>query len=123
MNLNSEQLQILRHMLGIDVDDTPNPSEYRDYYCANRDDPALWEMANLGAVERYASDRHYDWYRTTDAGKAAARASQRAMLLPKPKRIYLRWLSISDVCPDLTFRDFLTQPGYAETRRAAQRPA
>lgn len=43
MNLNSEQLQILRHMLGIDVDDTPNPREYRDYYCASRDDPALWD--------------------------------------------------------------------------------
>lgn len=119
MNLNSEQLQILRHMLGIDRDDTPNPREYRDYYCASRDDPVLWEMANLGVVERYASDRYYDWYRTTDAGKAAARASQRAMLLPKPKRIYLRWLSIRDACPDLTFLDFLTQPEYAETRRAA----
>lgn len=90
MNLSNEHLKILRHMLGIDVDDTPNPREYRDYYCSNRDDPVLWEMANLGVVERYASDRYYDWYRTTDAGKDAARASQRAMLLPKPKRIYLR---------------------------------
>lgn len=119
VQLNDEQLRILRHMLGIDVDDTPNPSEYRDYYCANRDDPVLCGMAGLGVVERYASDHHYDWYRTTGVGKAVARASQRAMLLPKPKRIYLRWLSISDVRPDLTFRDFLTQPEYAETRRTA----
>lgn len=119
MKLTDEQLRILRHMLGIDVNDTPDPPEYRDYYCANPGDPQMHELVGLGVVRLRATRDGYEWFETTHTGKAEARASQRAMLLPKSKRIYLRWLSISDVRPDLTFRDFLTRPDCADARRAA----
>lgn len=119
MSLTSEQLSILRHMLGINVCDTPAPPEYRDYYCANPNDPDLHKLARLGLVRLYSTRDGYEWFATTDAGKAAARASQRAMLLPKPKRVYRRWLSVSDALPDLTFRDFITRDEFAEIRRAA----
>lgn len=114
-----EQLRILRHMLGIDVKDQPNPPEYRDYYCACPGDPELHEMARLGLVELYAVRQGYEWFKTTGAGKAAARASQQSMLLPKRKRVYLRFLSASDCFPDLTFKRFLTDPFFAEARKAA----
>lgn len=119
MTLTDEQLRILRHMLGIDVNDTPSPQEYRDYYCANPGDANLHELASVGMVTMYSTHGGYEWFKTTDAGKSAARASQQAMLLPKPKRAYLRWLSISDVLPDLTFRDFLTRREFADVRKAA----
>jgi len=119
MKLSNEQLRILRHMLGIDVCDTPRPNEYRDYYCANPGDERLLDLQRLGMVEKYRVAAGYEWFTTTDAGKAAARASQQAMLLPKRRRIYLRWLSVKDACPDLTFRDYLVRPEFADDRKAA----
>lgn len=119
MKLTDEQLRILRHMLGIDVDDATNPPEYRDYYCANPGDAELHAMVTLGLVRLYATRGGYEWFTTTDTGKSAARLSQRAMLLPKPKRVYRRWLSVSDALPDLTFRDFLTRSEFADIRKAA----
>ena len=41
MNLTDEQLQTLRHMLGIDKPDEREPEPYRDYYCASRGDANL----------------------------------------------------------------------------------
>ena len=116
--MTDEQLSVLRHMLGIDVNDTRDPPEYRDYYCANPGNALLHGMADLGLVELYRTDGGYEWFCTTDTGKAAARASQRAMLLPKSKRIYRRWLSVSDALPDLTFRDFLTRREFVDIRKA-----
>lgn len=117
--MTDEQLRILRHMLGINVSDTPRPAEYRDYYCANPGKPALHELARMGMVVPYSTRDGYEWFKTTDSGKDKARASQRAMLLPKSKRVYLRWLSIRDVVPDLTFRDFITQREFEDVRKAA----
>lgn len=119
MKLSDEQLSILRHMLGINVRDTPKPQEYRDYYCAEPGDAELHELARLGMVEMYATQGGYEWFRTTETGKSAARASQQARLLPKPKRVYRRWLAIRDADADLTFRDFLTDPAWDEVRRTA----
>lgn len=118
MELTEHHMQILRHMLGIDVTDVRSPKEYRDYFCACHGDADLAELAAAGMVKMYDKCSQYEWFTTTDAGKAAARASQRARLQTKSKRMYSRFLDISDCRPDLTFREFLTSPDYADTRSA-----
>ena len=119
MKLTDEQLQTLRHMLGIDKPDERAPEPYRDYYCASRGDVYLAELARIGAVRLYRQCEHYDWYTTTDAGRAAAIASHRKIRLRKSARVYSRYLDIADVHADLTFREFLTSPDYASARAAA----
>ncbi len=117
--LTPQQEHILRHMLGIDDASKRNPTEYRDYYCANPGDPELHELARLGLVRLYRTDASYEWFTTTDAGKAAARAAHRRSLYPKKKRVYLRFLNASDAIADLTFHEFLTSPEFAQARREA----
>lgn len=122
---SEEQLRILRHMLGID-DARKRIAPYRNYYCANPGDERLHELARLGAVEMYrrtteAEGGDYEWFTTTDAGRAAAIASQKARYFhpKKSKRVYSAFLDVSDCLPDLTFKQFLTDPQFAETRRRA----
>lgn len=117
--LTPEQEHILRHMLGIDDPAKKNPKPYRDYYCANPCERDLHELARLGLVTMYSAHGGYEWFTTTDAGKAAAFASQERIRYPKKKRMYLAWLHLSDVICDLTFKQFLTAPEFAEHRRNA----
>mgnify|MGYP003588762593 CR=1 FL=1 len=119
MDLTDEQLRKLRHMLGIDKPEERDPKPYRDYYCANKGNADLLQMARQGAVRLYRQCEDYDWYTTTEAGKAAAIVSHRKIRLPKSKRMYSKFLDIADVHADLTFREFLTSPAYAEARAAA----
>lgn len=116
-SLTVAQLQTLRHMLGIDVTDRADPVPYRDYYAAALGDPELIAMEQVGAVTCFHRDGHYDWYRCTDAGRAAAIVSQRNMLEPKAQRRYARFLEVADAHPGLTFRDFLTSPLYERARQ------
>jgi hypothetical protein len=96
---------------------------YRDYFCAAPGDAELVELEQLGMVRCYRrgtegdSCRGYYWYRTTDAGRAVAFASHRATRHSKKRRVYLKWLSVSDACPDLTFGEFLKSSEWAEERR------
>lgn len=117
--LTPEQLRTLRHMLGIDRPDMAKPVPYRDYYCANPGDPELHELARLGMVRLYSTHGSYEWFCCTDAGRAAAIASHKAIRHTKAKRLYRRYLDISDCFPDLTFKRFLTDPQFADTRRTA----
>lgn len=119
LTFTAEQEHVLMHMLGIDDPSKAQPQEYRDYYCANPGDPELHELARLGLVRLYRTDASYEWFTTTDAGKVAARAAHRRSIYPKKKRIYLRFLTASDAIPDLTFKQFLTLPEFAEARRNA----
>ena len=107
------------HMLGIDDPSKARPKEYRDYYCANPGDAALHELARIGLVEMYSAHGGYEWFATTDAGKAAARAAHRRSLYPKAKRRYIAWLRLSDMITGLTFHEFLTSPEFAQARREA----
>lgn len=117
--LTPEQEHILRHMLGIDDPAKNNPKPYRDYYCANPDERDLHELARLGLIRMYSAHGGYEWFTTTDTGKAAAFASQKRIRYPKKRRVYLAFLHISDCCADLTFREFLTSPDFADARRDA----
>lgn len=119
LDLSPEQLDTLRHMLGINTPDDREPKPYRDYYCANRDDPKLKALANAGAVRLYSQRDSYDWYCCTDAGRVAAMRSHRTIRRTKGQRIYSRFLDVSDCCPDLTFRQFLTDAEFAQIRREA----
>ena len=119
MHLTDEQLRTLRHMLGIDDPHMPKPKPYRDYFCANPGDKKMLELVDLGMVDKYAVQGGYEWFQTTDAGRAAAIASHRKIRLPKATRVYSKFLDVRDCFPDLTFHEFITDPQFAETRRAA----
>jgi len=122
--LTDDQLHTLRHMLGINTPDDRKPRPYRDYAAVNPGDPEFGELERLGAVERinkpvpsWASD--YEWYQCTEAGKAAAMASHRKIRKGKPQRVYSAYLSCRDCFPDLTFKEFLTDPEFDEVRKQA----
>ena len=119
MSLTPEQLRILRHMLGIETPRDRFPAPYRDYYCANPGKPALHELQALGMVRLYSTRDGYEWWCTTDAGRAAAMASHKTIRYSKPRRTYIKWLDIKDCFADLTFREFLTHPDFAASRREA----
>ena len=118
MTLSDDQLQTLRHMLGIDDPQMREPKPYRDYYCANPGDQKMRALLDAGAVVMYRRDS-YEWFTCTELGREAAIRSHKTIRAPKASRVYSRFLDVSDVCPDLTFKQFLTDPDFAETRRLA----
>jgi len=122
INCTSEQLDTLRHMLGINDPRQRVPDPYRNYAAVIHGDPHFILLAQAGLVERYRiaqTDGEHDYYRCTDAGKAAAMKSYKTIRLSKSKRVYLKFLDLKDVFPDLEFRNYLVDPRFAETRRNA----
>lgn len=117
--LNPYQLRTLRHMLGIDKPEMDRPEPYRNYYCANPGEAEMLELVRLGAIELYDTRDGYEWYRCTDAGRAAAIASHKTIRYSPAKRRYIRFLDVKDCYPDLTFREFLTNPMYKSARGAS----
>jgi hypothetical protein len=116
MTLRCEQLQILRHMLGIDHPGVRHPLPYRNYYCATPADAHLHELQRLGAVRLYDIRNGYEWFCCTDAGRAAAMASVRSLRKPQRQRRYAAFLNLKDCWPDLTFRTFLTDKALRRVR-------
>lgn len=114
--LTSEELRILRHMLGIDKPHVRHPKPYRNYYCANPGDPELHALMAAGAVRLYSQSGGYESFTCTEAGRIAAVESQRTIRLGKPKRLYRAFLDVSDSWPDLTFKQFLTDPSLRRLR-------
>lgn len=113
----AEQLDTLRHMLGINKRERCKP--YRDHYCANEGDPHLVAMASVGLVRlarRPSPGLPYETYVTTPLGRKLAIESQRTMLLSPAKQRYVDFLNARDADPDLTFRDFLKRTGSAPMR-------
>ena len=122
LHCTPHQLDVLRHMMGINDSYQATPRPYRNYAAVCPADPCYAEMVQAGLVERYGTATgpdDYDYYRCTEAGKTAAMASHKAIRLSKPKRMYAKFLALSDVFPDLQFRDFLVDPRFAESRRNA----
>lgn len=116
LQLAAAQLATLRHMLGITDPFADRPEPYRNYYCANAEDPHLHALADLGAVELYGQRDGYEWFRCTEAGRAAALASFPTIQKPRGKRRYQRFLSVAEAVPGLTFLQFLTDPQFVEYR-------
>jgi hypothetical protein len=121
MQLTSEQLSTLRHILGINTPWDRIPKPYRNHAAVVPGDSEYVELERLGMVENCGkpSWSEYDFYRCTDAGKLAAMQSYRDIRYSKEKRRYYAFLSVSDYCPDLTFHQFLTHPEYKEIRENA----
>jgi hypothetical protein len=122
MNLSPDQLHTLRHMLGINTPNDRLPKPHRDYAAVCPGDPQFAELERLGAVECYrrpCPGFEYDYFRCTPAGRAAAMASHKTIRRTKSQRIYSKFLDVSDALQDLTFREFLTLPEFAECRRSA----
>lgn len=122
MNLTDDQLDTLRHMLGINDPDLRESKPYRNYYAACPGDPKLAALAETGAVRLSHGPRPglpYDCYVCTVSGIQAAIQSHRTIRRTKAQRTYSKYLDHSDVCPDLTFREFLTLPEFAAARREA----
>lgn len=113
---------MLRHMLGINDPSLPWPPRcWRDYAAVEPGDPLFVHMQERGLVRLTSRARgpfSFDYYATTEAGKELALSTFKAMQWSKSKRRYCGWLRISDAVPDLSFRDYLTKPEYAEHRSA-----
>ena len=119
MTPTKKQLDTLRHMLGINDRFSKEPKPCRDYYAAPLGDVEMWQMAEAGFVERYATTKVYEWYRTTPAGRSAAMASHKEIRFSKAQRTYAKFMSVRDCWPDLTFRQFLTHPALRDARKSA----
>lgn len=116
------QLDILRHMLGINDPAQAVLRPYRNYAAVTPGDAQYTDMAQAGLIERYrqaTTPTEYDYYRCTVAGKTIAMASHKSIRLSKSERKYLKFLDLREVFADLTFRDFLVDPQFAEARRHA----
>lgn len=122
IELTAEQLRVLRHMLGIDRPEMDVPKPYRDYYCANPGDPTMVELVRVGAVRLYDTRGGYEWYTCTDEGRAAGIASHKTIRYSAAKRRYIRFLDLRECCPDLTFRQFLTDPRYRSAHQTTREP-
>lgn len=117
-----EQLDLLRHMLGINDPSQRVPTPYRDYAAVCPGDPSYIEMAQAGLVEIYreaAGANPNDYYCCTAAGREAALASHKAIRWPKARRVYRKYLDVSDVLTGLTFSQFLRDPQFADLRKDA----
>jgi hypothetical protein len=118
----AKHLEILRHMLGVTDTTARDAKPSRDHYAAEPGDPTLASMAEAGLV-RLARTKSpiaggLDIYITTDLGRATAMVSARRLRKPRGARVYSRWLDVADVV-NVTFKDFLTRPEWAEVRRNA----
>lgn len=121
-DLTDQQASMLRHMLGINDPSKRRPEPYRNYAAVDPGDPDFIDMAKLGLVYHArgpARDFPYHYYVCTEMGGRLAIESHRRIRWSKSKRRYASFLSISDMCPDLTFRQFLTKSEFADARREA----
>jgi hypothetical protein len=122
-NLTEKQLHWLRHMLGINDRRKKHPEPYRNYAAVNPSDPEFVEMEKLGVVRLHRPSSGdvfvYDCWVVTDSGKKAAFKSFYARRFSKSKRKYHAFLSLRDCFDDLTFKEFLMSPEFADVRANA----
>jgi hypothetical protein len=122
VDLTAAHLDTLRHMLGINDPGKKHAIPWRDYAAVNPGDPHYAELQDLGAVFRYHTaipPNGYDYFSCTPAGRTAAIESHKTIRYSRSRRRYIAYLDISDSLPDLTFREFLTDPAFANIRNRA----
>lgn len=117
--MTPQELHILLHTIGLD--DPYQEKSYRNHFVADdghSDLPAIQKLCLEGLMEEQrapgfleAGDRVF---RVTDCGRQAAERLRRRPT--RAQRRYHRFLEVADCCPDLTFREFLTLPAFAEAR-------
>jgi hypothetical protein len=119
-NCTPDQLDTLRHMLGINDPYQRVPVPYRNYAAVPHGDPEFIALAQAGLIECYRTatgPTDYDYYRCTESGRTAALSSYKTIQASKSKRVYRKYLEVSDALTGLSFRDFLVDPQFAETRK------
>lgn len=119
-SISEDHLGVLRHMLGIDSSRPTEPSRNHYAVCpGSPDDTEMREMVKLGLVKYYGKAWEYHFYQATERGTRSAIDSHKKMVrkVPKKRRVYLSWLSTKDAIPNLSFKEFLTNPKYESFRR------
>lgn len=116
-----EGILILRHSLGLDP--TGRGRVYRNHYCAGpghhswkllQELVAAGLMVDHGKRGEITGGDHL--LHVTDRGLSIATVQDPLPKVSKGSRRYREFLSIADAYPDLTFKDFLTLPCFAEAR-------
>ena len=109
--VEKEDIGLLLHTLGLSDPSSTQPS-YRNHFVASdwhADLPGLLRLVSAGLMEERPSPQFLPradrLFVATDLGKAEA--ERQRPRLSRAKQRYLSWLRISDVCPDLTFGDYL----------------
>ena len=122
LELNPDQLRVLRHMLGINRPEMFPPIPYRNYYCANPGEDKMLELVRSGAIRQYDARGGYEWYECTEEGRAAGIASHKTIRLSPAQRRYSRFLDARECNPDLTFHKFLTDRRYQANAQGKGEP-
>jgi hypothetical protein len=117
-------MNTLRHMLGINTPHHKEPKPYRNHAAVNPGNQEFQKLEKQGLVEKMGpvADGLYpklQFYRCTETGKALAMSSHRSIRLKKAARVYRLYLDLSDTDSELTFKEFLINPAYAEMKREA----
>lgn len=110
--LPKEQLDTLCHMLGLS-EGVREP--WRNYFASEPGDRELEELRQRGLVERWFVRWGLQYYRATPSGIQAALQYCKPPQLSKGQRRYRTWLNLNDAI-QVSFRDFLTLPEFAEIR-------
>lgn len=110
----ASRLQILQHSLGLDQFGRGNM--YRNRFITGEgsiDYPHCMALVERGLMERrgFSALTGGDWFfEVTEAGKTfVLEHSPKLTAKQRLRDRYNRWLDLSDVMPDLTFRDFLVR--------------
>ena len=121
-DLSRTAMDALLHTLGHERG-TQERSGSRNRYVTSGTDPAVAELVAAGLMVEGArvgflppGDR---WYQATERGESLARG-EHERTRPKMtagRRRYLRWLTISDFMPDLSFSAFLKRKDLHEAGR------
>ena len=103
----------LHHMLGIGEPSRCNDPPYRNYFAASpKSDPNMTLLEQLvedGLAVIYRRNA-YIWFTATEKGQELALRTRPRY--SKKKLRYLAFLRCRDAFPDLTFREFLTNPEF-----------
>lgn len=109
----SRILPIIQHSLG--VDRFGRGRQYRSHFVTGEgsiDHPICMEAVELGLMTRHPGNSltdEMDLFLITDAGRAfVAKHSPKPDRRQRARDRYSRFLDLSDMMPDLTFRQFLT---------------
>lgn len=122
LSLSENQLDTLRHMLGINTPNEPHPRPTRNYATVEKGSIEFATLSSMGLIEkmdRVMTEFGYDYFQVTDQGRALAMESHKSIQKSKSARRYVKFLEVVDAVPDLSFREFLTDPQYERSRQEA----
>jgi len=119
-DLTPEQIHILQHSLGLSK---RHDKPYRNYYAvyagsgdAIRDLESLVEKGLMGNGGKSPVNADMIYFYVTEKGRLVAIENLPEDKLSPGQKRYERFLDLKDVCPDLTFRQFLTDKRWEEYR-------